>query len=286
MYQVLLYYYYGHLTDAAELVATHRALCEYLGLTGRIIIAPEGMNGTVEGTVEVLEEFMDQLVKDPRFKNIDFKRSVGTGKSFPKLSVKLRSEIVSSYLGADDFNPADFTAPYISAEELHAWIHSAKEFYIVDMRNSYEHQSGHFENSLLPSLNNFRDLPSELPKLEHLRDKTVVTVCTGGVRCEKASGFLLNNGFKQVFQLYGGIVTYMEKYPNQDFVGKLYVFDRRVTMGFNLDSPQHQVIGRCRFCDIASEHYVNDDNAPGRPHFICCTTCAAERPELVPAVLA
>jgi UPF0176 protein len=285
-YQILLYYYYGNLDDAAELTQRQRALCERLNLTGRLIIAPEGLNGTLEGTVEDTEQYVQELRADPRFTQIHMKRSPGTGAAFPKLSVKLRSEIVSAHLGDEDFNPAGFTAPYLTPEELHAWIHSDKEFYIIDMRNAYEHEVGHFAGSLLPPMRNFRDLPAELPKLAHLKDKVVVTVCTGGVRCEKASGYLLRHGFKEVYQLYGGIVSYMEQYPNQDFLGKLYVFDNRVTMGFNIESPEHVVIGRCKFCNEACERFVNDDGAPGRPHFICCEQCSATRPTLAAAAAA
>jgi UPF0176 protein len=278
-YQILLYYYYGHLADAAELVAAQKKRCAELGLTGRIIIAEEGMNGTLEGAVENTEIFVSELLGDPRFKDIHMKRSAGTGSAFKKLSVKLRHEIVTGKLGELDFNPSvEGTAQHISAEELHAWIHSDEEFYIVDMRNDYEHLSGHFAGSILPPMKNFRDLAALLPSLEHLKDKTVVTVCTGGVRCEKASGFLVKHGFKEVYQLWGGIVTYMEKYPNQDFNGKLYVFDGRVTMGFNTDSPEHTIIGRCAECGKPSEHYVNDDGDPDRRHFICCEECAAKHP--------
>lgn len=282
-HQVLLYYYYGHLPDAAELVVQQRELCQRLGLTGRLLIAEEGMNGTLEGTVEATEEYVAALEADSRFANVHMKRSVGTGSAFPKLVVKLRPEIVSAHLGEQDINPAQFTAPYISAEELHTWITGGKEIYIVDMRNSYEHAVGHFEGATLPAMNNFRDLPNTLPEMKHLKGKTVVTVCTGGVRCEKASGFLLQHGFGEVYQLYGGIVTYMEKYPNQHFKGKLYVFDGRVTMGFHTDSPEHEVIGRCKFCGVASERFVNQDGVPGRPHFICCEVCSTGKPDLVPA---
>lgn len=284
-YQVLLYYYYGHLPDAAERAEHQRSLCTRLGLTGRIIVAEEGINGTLEGTIEATEAYVAEMSSDARFATIQWKRSLGTGTAFPKLSVKFRPEIVSAHLGSSDLNPADFTAPYITAEELHEWIHSGKEFYIVDMRNSYEHLSGHFAGSVLPPLKNFRDLPAALPKLEHLKDKTVVTVCTGGVRCEKASGFLLKNGFAEVYQLYGGIVSYMEKYPNQDFLGKLYVFDGRVTMGFNTSDAAHTVVGRCTFCQQPSENYVNDDLfGPNRSHFICCEACLKDHPELTPAL--
>ena len=283
-HQVLLYYWYGIVEDPAALTEEQRVLCESLGLKGRIIVSHEGINGTAEGTKEDTEEYVKVMQANPRFASIHFKRSQGTGHAFPKLSVKNRIEIVSSYFGEEDFNPATFTAPYISAEELHDWIGSTKEFYIVDMRNSYEHAVGHFEGSLLPPLRNFRDLKESLPHLEHLKDKTVVTVCTGGVRCEKASGFLLNHGFKEVYQLYGGIVTYMEKYPNQDFLGKLYVFDGRVTMGFNTESSDHVVVGRCEKCGKPSEHFVNDDGGQYRKHFICCEECVAKYSQLTPVV--
>jgi len=253
-----------------------RQICQRLGLTGRVIVAREGINGTIEGTLEATEAYVKEMLADERFKTTHIKRSEGTGNSFPKLSVKLRQEIVSSHFGEVDFNPAEFTAPYIKAEELHEWIQNGKEFYIVDMRNSYEHLVGHFAGSILPELRNFRDLKDALPTLAHLKDKVVVTVCTGGVRCEKASGFLLKSGFKDVYQLYGGIVTYMEKYPNKDFLGKLYVFDNRVTMGFNTEDTDHVVVGQCEKCGQPSEHYVNDDGGQYRKHFICCEECAAK----------
>src|SRR5690606_3889826 len=211
--------------------------------------------------------------------------SEGDGDVFPRLSIKVRKEIVSGHLKEDDVNPTQLTGTYLTAEELHEWIHSGKEFYIVDMRNDYEQEVGHFRGSLFSGMANFRDLPKVVEKLEHLKEKTIVTVCTGGVRCEKASGFLVKHGFKDVYQLYGGIVTYMEKYPNEDFLGSLYVFDGRVTMGFNTDSPDHKILGRCKFCDAPSENYVNDDSVGNRSHFICCEECYKKHPDLRPALV-
>lgn len=272
-HEILLYYKYVNLPDAAELVPRHKEKCRELGLTGRIIIAQEGINGTVEGTKSATNLYQEYLQSDSRFAGIKFKVSAGTGKAFPKLSVKLRSEIVSLHLGAEDFSPTQTTGKYITAEELHAWIHGNKEFYIVDMRNDYEHAVGHFAQSILPPMTNFRDLQKVLPQLEHLKNKTVVTVCTGGVRCEKASGFLVKHGFKHVYQLLDGIVTYMEKYPNQDFLGQLYVFDGRITMGFNLDSPDHVVVGRCASCAAPCESYVNCAHPTCHKHLLACQAC-------------
>lgn len=275
-HEILLYYKYVPLADPEQFKFDHEVLCKKLGLTGRIIIAHEGLNGTVEGTRENTQKYIDTLSQDPRFADINFKRSDGTGKAFPRLSIKVRREIVSLHLDGQDFSPREVTGKYLKPEELHEWIHSEKEFYIVDMRNDYEFNVGHFKNSLFPDLTNFRDLPHMLPKIEHLKNKTVLTVCTGGVRCEKASGFLVKSGFNDVYQLHNGIVSYMEKYPNEDFLGALYVFDGRITMAFNSKDHPHVMIGRCAMCAIPSEHYVNCQNLRCHMHFICCETCIGE----------
>lgn len=275
LYEILLYYKYIFIDNPAQLKIEQEKLCKELGLKGRIIIAPEGINGTVEGLSENTQKYIDEMVKDPRFSDIHFKRSEGTGEAFPRLSIKVRNEIVSAHLGDGDVSPTKVTGKYITAEELHEWLQNKKEFYVIDMRNDYEHKVGYFENSILAPFSNFRDLPNILPEIEHLKDKTIVTVCTGGVRCEKASGFLVKHGFKDVYQLYGGIVTYMEKYPNQDFKGKLYVFDDRVVMGFNIDAPEHEVVGKCDRCGKKSDNYVDCAyiHCKGHRHFICCEVC-------------
>ena len=275
-HQIVLFYKYVDIQDPEIERKTQLKKCKELGLTGRMIIANEGMNATFEGTDENINLYCQWLVSRPEFSDIHLKFSHGTGSSFPKLSIKARSEIVSAHLGSKDLNPREITGKYITASELHDWIHSEKEFYIVDMRNDYEHSVGHFEGSLLPKFGNFRDLNKILPEIEHLKDKTVVTVCTGGVRCEKASGYLVTQGFKDVYQLFGGIVTYMEQYPNQDFKGKLYVFDQRVTMGFNVTAPEHEIIGKCKLCGATSEEFVNCAYNECHKHFIVCQNCREE----------
>lgn len=282
-YQILLYYKYTNIENPVHEMREHRRLCESLGLKGRIIIASEGINGTVEGTLEATEEYMKILDSDPRFSNIHWKKSDGDGNAFPKLSIKVREEIVSMHLHEKDVNPTNVTGKYLLPEELHQWFEEKKEFYIVDMRNDYEHKSGYFENSILPPLTNFRDLPSILPKLAHLKDKVVLTVCTGGVRCEKASGFLVSNGFNDVYQLQGGIVSYMEKYPNEHFKGKLYVFDNRVLMGFNTSDASHEVVGVCERCEGKSENYINCDTVGCHRHFILCENCIEQFGKVCPS---
>ncbi len=267
-YQVLLFYKYVFLENPNEVRDWLRLLCEKFGLKGRLIVAHEGINITLEGQKDKTEDFISELEKDSRFLNIHYKRSVGDGKSFRKLSVKTRDEIVTTNLGVCDIDPNKITGKRLSPDELHQWFQEGKEFYIVDMRNVYEHNLGHFENSILPKFENFRDLQKITKKLKHLKNKTVLTVCTGGVRCEKASGYLVSQGFGDVYQLDGGIVSYMEKYPNENFLGKLYVFDNRIAMGFYTDDQKHKVIGKCEFTGDASENFVNCANVWCGRHFI------------------
>ncbi len=283
-YQIILFYKYVYIADPEAVKASQMEICTCLDLKGRCIIAGEGINATYEGTTKNIEEYIKELEKDSRFLNIHYKKSSGTGNAFPKLSIKVRKEIVSLNLGICDINPNKITGIHLKPEELHEWlalsnvegIKNKKEFYIVDMRNVYEHKVGYFENSILPPIENFRDLPKVVEQLKHLKNKTVLTVCTGGVRCEKASGFLITQGFTDVYQLDGGIVSYMEKYPNEDFKGKLYVFDKRVTMALYTDDLKHEIVGKCDVCGEQSENYVNCDNPVCHRHFISCLKCLAQ----------
>jgi len=284
MHKIILFYKYTHIDEPRELMTSQRALCESLHMKGRMIIAQEGINGTFEGTDEACAEYMSHMKADPRFADIHWKISDGTndGTAFPRLSIKVRKEIVSLHLGdEDDIDPNQITGIHLKPEDLHKWYQEGKEFHIVDMRNDYELRVGAFEGTVFPELNNFRDLKQNLTKIEDLKGKTVLTVCTGGVRCEKASGLLVREGFENVYQLDGGIVSYMEKYPAENFKGSLYVFDKRIVMNFN-DKDKHEIIGRCSKCNKPSEHYVNCANLMCHDHFICCEDCLQKNAEIHP----
>lgn len=276
-YKVLLFYKYVEIKDPEDLKNQQRELCLKLNLKGRIIIAKEGINATLEGTIKNINKYCEEIKKE--FKDIHLKLSDGTGNAFPKLSIKIRPEIVAADLKSD-INPNNITGKYLTADKLHDWINSKKEFYIVDMRNEYEQKTGYFEGSILSNLEQFRDLPKFLPQIKHLKDKTILTVCTGGVRCEKASGFLIKHGFKNVYQLYGGIVTYMEKYPGEDFKGSLYVFDERLIMGFNMDDPKREIVGRCANCNKLSENFINCTDDFCHRHFIACINCVDKKNQM------
>ncbi len=254
----------------------HRAYCEALDLKGRIIIAEEGINGTLEGTTENTEKYITLTENDRRLKEINWKKSEGTGKSFNKLSVKVRPEIVTTGIPNKDFGPLKkVTGKRLTADKLKEWYEEGREFYVVDMRNDYEFEVGRFKNSIWPEgLGHFRDVPRAIKSIEKLKDKTVVTVCTGGVRCETASGLLIKYGFKEVYQLENGIVTFMEKYPNTYFEGKLLVFDQREMIGFNTKDPNHKIVGKCRICGAKSENMEDYFDGKKNTYGIICVNCA------------
>jgi len=278
-YSILLYYKYVTVADPEEVRVTQRKICEKLGLMGRILIAEEGINGTVEGTTDACREYVAYMQADARFAEVDFKWSEGTGTAFPRLSIRVRPEIVTTGLVDKDVGPLHAkTGKYLTAEELYEWYEQGREFYIVDMRNDYEFDVGHFRGSLFPEgLYHFRDLPNNVEKIAHLRNKTVVGVCTGGVRCETASGLLIKYGFEDVYQLHNGMHDFIAKFPNSYFEGKLYMFDGRETWAFGADLPGHQVIGKCRVCGVESEHFINWNDETGiRKHGIVCQSCCTQ----------
>ncbi len=276
-YTILLFYKYTTIKNPEKFRDEQRALCEKLGLTGRIIVATEGINATLEGTTSNVKKYIKVLSQKRCFSNIHWKESTGTGDAFPKLSVKARPEIVTLGLPKKkDVDPRKMTGKHLDPEKLHEWIRSGKKIHIVDMRNDYEHKVGHFKDSILPPMQNFRDLPKVLPTLKPLKNEKVVTVCTGGIRCEKASGYLVQQGFKDVYQLNGGIVSYMKKYPGKDFLGSLYVFDKRVTMAYAPKKGERPVIGKCERCGVSSEQYADCTNALCHRQFICCTDCISK----------
>lgn len=275
-YTVALFYNYVHLDDPTQLMHEWRGVMTRLHLTGRVILATEGINVICGGTTESVAQFCEWLIADERFSNTHFKFSRGTSADFPRLSIKVRNEIVSLHLGSEDFHPSQLTGKRLSPEELHEWYTTGKKFRIIDMRNAYEHKIGHFVGSELPPLNNFRDLRSCVDSIHPgTADEPILTVCTGGVRCEKASGFLVKKGFQNVYQLDGGMVSYMEKYPTQNFVGGMYTFDGRHVIDW--DNGQHEIIGKCEKCNTPCERLVDCLNMKCNRQYIGCESCDPDR---------
>lgn len=280
-YELIIFYKYTPVTDVERFVVWQKKNCLELGLLGRILIAKEGINGTVEGLVENVREYerrMHAFDGKPgtfgNFSDVWFKGSVSNGSAFEKLKVKARTEIVATGLSdEEEFDPNQITGTHIEAEELKQWIENGEEFEIIDMRNDYEHAVGHFAGSRDSGMKNFRDLPHIAALHEDIKAKKVLTVCTYGVRCEKASGYLKQKGFTNVYQLHGGIGTYMKKYPGQDFLGSLYVFDDRMTEQF---TDQYQKIGKCVVCAATSERFGNCAWSVCHKQLIICVACTPQ----------
>jgi len=282
-HEIIIYYKYTPISNPEGLKEWMRVTGEELGLRGRILIAHEGINGTVEGTSANIAEYEKRMhAQDGStgtfadFSDVWFKHSPGTGEAFPKLKIKVRNEIVTLGLGKEgDINPNEITGTHLEPTELKQWIESGEEFEIIDMRNDYEFKVGHFKNSINPQMENFRDLAKVAPELEELKEKKVLTVCTYGVRCEKASGYLKSKGFKDVYQLNGGIGSYMKAFPGEDFLGSLFVFDNRMTERF---TDNYEVVGKCDKCGVTSEHYSNCALADCHKKLILCESCEAGDP--------
>lgn len=270
-YQTLLYYKYTRIPDAEDFARQHLDFCNRLGIVGRIIVADEGLNGTVSGTIVQCKKYMDYVKSNPLFEGIDFKIDEVDVPSFERLYVRFKPEIVHSSLrGIKNIDPNEITGIHLKPHEVDKMIEQ-EDVVFVDVRSNYESNVGHFKNALKLDIDNFRDFPEQLKELEHLKDKKVVTYCTGGIKCEKASGFLLKNGFKNVYQVDGGIVKYAKETGGKNFEGKLYVFDNRVVVDVNSVSPT--IISTCKICGKPSARMVNCAKAECNEHFVLCEDC-------------
>lgn len=285
---VLLYYRYVRIEDPGHFAAEQRALALRLGLTGRIIVAAEGINGTVAGSRDATDTYRATLAADPRFARMPFKVSEGSAGTFPKLSIKVRPEIVT--LGAPlPFDPESDPAPHLSPSE---WKHLAEtdpDAVLFDARNTYESAVGRFRGAVTPQIGNFRELPEALEAYSHLKNKKILMYCTGGIRCEKASALLRHEGFREVYQLDGGIVNYEKEMGAADdlWEGDCFVFDNRVILPMATARGKPPV-GRCAHSGRPTSHYLNCRHNPCNRLFLVEETYLAETPaaRLCPQCLA
>ena len=258
-YRVLLYYKYVTIDDPETFASEHLDYCKSLGLKGRILVSTEGLNGTVSGTKEATDAYMDHLHTDERFKDLVFKVDEADGHAFKKMHCRPRKEIVA--LGLDeDIDPHQLTGKYYSPSEFKEALLS-DDTVILDARNDYEYDLGHFRGAIRPDITRFRDLPQWIREnKEKLENKKIVTYCTGGIRCEKFSGFLKREGFEDVGQLEGGIATYGKdpETKGEYWDGKMYVFDERISVDVN--QVEKTVVGKEWFDGTPCERYINCAN--------------------------
>jgi UPF0176 protein len=277
--KVILYYGFAPVTDPVALRLWQYDLCESLGLSGRIIISEHGINGTLGGDIEALKRYIKKTKAYPGFNKIDFKWSEGTGKDFPKLTVRERDEVVS--FGAPnelkvDENGVIGGGIHLTPSEVHDLVAArGNEVVFFDGRNAYEARVGKFRNAIVPDVATTRDFVSEFEsgKYDHLKDKPVVTYCTGGIRCEVLSAVMKSRGFAEVYQIQGGIVRYGEEFGDDGlWDGSLYIFDNRMSMEF---SDHTKVIGTCDDCGAPTKDFYDRHHIRGRVPFLLCDRCAA-----------
>lgn len=276
-YIVILFYKFSRIKTPEKFRDKHKKIATRFGLTGRLLVAPEGINGTFEGTAKNIKAYIKAVRKDAIFKDVVFKQSAGNGKAFTKLMVKTRSETVT--LGVGDLHVKKNTSKMVTATQLEKMYKNKEDFVVLDLRNDYEIQAGYFEKTVNPKMRFFRELPEKIKELEYLKNKKVVTVCTGDIRCEKGTCLLKKEGFENIYQLKDGIHTYMKKYPGKRFKGTLFVFDNRMTTPV-VDVPNREVVARCAFCNKKCEEFYNDDSVRPSKKVVCCNNCIMRHKKL------
>ncbi len=271
-YSILLYYCYAQIDNAEAYRDEHHLLCLELNLLGRIIVSDEGLNGTVSGLKEDCEKYMERLKADPRFAKTDFKVDYSEAHAFTKLHVRYKPEIVHS--GLRHIDPNKRTGIHLSPEEFKA-LKDQEDVVVLDVRSDYEHSMGRFKNAVTLDIENFREFPDKVEELKaKYKDKKVLTYCTGGIKCEKASAFLLDQGFDNVYQLHGGIIKYGIEAGGEDFEGKCYVFDNRVAVDVNKVNPT--IVSTCHVCKTKNDRMVNCANPVCNLHVPICESCGVE----------
>lgn len=269
-FKVLLFYKYVQVKNPDLIVNEHLDWCLQNDIKGRVFFANEGVNGTVSGLAENIEKYKSQLTSYLQFKDLWFKEDDADEHAFRKMHVRLKSEIVHGDL---ENVSLEHGGKRLSPEELLQLYNEGKDFVIVDARNWYESKIGKFRNAITPPMKNFREWKKVVDEdLKEYKNKTVVTYCTGGIRCEKASAYMVERGFNDVYQLDGGIVNFIKKFPDTYWEGGMFVFDeRRVVNPNSKEELKH--LAQCHFCGKPTSYYINCHNVDCDRIIISCHEC-------------
>ncbi|MGH7195833.1 MAG: rhodanese-related sulfurtransferase [Candidatus Saccharimonadales bacterium] len=276
MQKIILYYKFAPISDPEAVRLWQMTLAESLNLRGRIIISPHGINGTLGGEMNELKKYLKQTKTYAPFKKTNFKWSNGEREDFPKLSVKVRDEIVT--FGASDELKVDENGvvgggKYLKPDEVNKLVKERGDVVFFDGRSAYEAAVGKFQNAVTPNVRTAKDFIPELDsgKYDELKNKPVVTYCTGGIRCEILSSLMKNRGFKEVYQLDGGIQKYGKEYGDAGlWEGSLYVFDQRMGVKFSKKSAD---IGQCIHCKSKTRNYQNCARQACNDLILVCENC-------------
>ncbi|HKI45331.1 MAG TPA: rhodanese-related sulfurtransferase [Balneolales bacterium] len=266
MYSTILYYKFTHIEEPQAFREKHISLCRELGILGRIYISHEGLNGTVAAAETQIELYKTKLRQEPGFEDISFKQEKTKSIPFEKLKVKIRQEIVA--LKSDiPIDPSKDGQGYLEPHEWRKMIESDEDFVMIDVRNNYESQVGHFEGALTPDLDNFYDFPKWIDDFGIDKNKKILMYCTGGIRCEKFSILMRNKGYADVYQLHGGILNYKHEQNGAHFKGKCFVFDDRLTVPVNPEDSDP--LTKCEITGTPCDTYINCANMECNRLFIC-----------------
>ncbi|GAA1480816.1 rhodanese-related sulfurtransferase [Gordonia sinesedis] len=276
--KIVLFYVFAPLPDPEAIRLWQHTLCRALDLRGRVIVSRHGINSTVGGELDQVKRYVRTTREYPAFRDADVKWSTGTGRDFPRLSVRVRPEIVTFGV-PDEIDVAAGggvvgTGTRLSPDDLHRLIDArGDEVVLFDGRNQVESAVGRFAGAVTPPAETTRDFVRLLDDgaYDDLKGRPVVTYCTGGVRCEVLSALMRARGFGEVYQLDGGIVRYGERFGDDGlWEGSLYVFDDRMTVDF---SDRAKVVGRCAECGTATSNVANYPDALGRDLAVICDGC-------------
>lgn len=285
MQKILLYYKFTPISDPEAVKLWQKTLCDALNLKGRILVSAHGLNGTVGGDVEDLKQYIKQTKQYPGFKGTVFKWSDGSRDDFPRMSVKNRRELVGFKNSDNEFDVDEKGVvgggEHLKPKQVHELIEKyGDDVVFFDGRNEHEAKIGKFKNAVVPDTNTSRDFIAELEsdKYDNLKDKKIITYCTGGVRCEVISAMMKKRGFKDVYQIDGGIVKYGEAYGDDGlWEGSLRVFDNRMTVEF---SDRAKTIGECTHCGGKTSNFENCAWANCNDLVLICTDCK-KQPDLL-----
>jgi UPF0176 protein len=277
--KVILYYIFTPIADPDAVLVWQKYLCQSLNLKGRILISKHGINGTLGGEMADVKKYVRETRRYPGFKKITFKWSDGTGDEFPRLRVVVKDELVAfgnpNEIEVDE-NGVVGGGIHLRPEQVEELVKERGDDVIFfDGRNAYEAKIGKFKNAIVPDVDTSRDFIREIEsgKYDHIKDKPIVTYCTGGIRCEVLSAVMKNRGFNEVYQIDGGIVKYGERFGDDaNWEGSLYIFDDRMAMDF---SDKAKVIGQCDKCSAPTKDFRNCNTASCHQLILLCDGCAS-----------
>lgn len=272
-YKVISFYKYVDIENPEELARLHLNWCVENEIRGKVYLAKEGINGSVFGNDDVIAKYKKHLAGFNIFNDVWFKETLTEKIAYSKMHVRVKDEIVNSGLIKTNL---ENSAPKLTPEQLLNFYESKKNFVIVDARNWYESKIGKFKNAITPQVKHFREWPQVVESLKEFKDTTVVTYCTGGIRCEKASAYMREQGFKDVYQMDGGILNFILKYPDTYWEGGMFVFDERKVFEPNTkDELKH--IAACHFCNKPTSYHINCHNVLCDKIIVCCHECKVEK---------